>query len=47
MSIWGRSLIDVPKVKSVARGPDEDRLVLLKYSDQGAFHPNSMRRLSD
>ena len=47
MNILGRSLIDVPKVKSVARGPDEDRLVLLKYSDQGAFHPNSMRRLSD
>ncbi len=35
MSSMDRSLIDVPKVKSVARGPDQDKLVLLKYSDQG------------
>ena len=36
-----RSLIDVPKVKSVARGPGQERLVLLKYSDQGAYHSSS------
>ncbi|KAI8981136.1 guanine-N-1-methyltransferase [Trametes punicea] len=32
--VMKRSLLDVPKVKSVARGPNQERLVLLKYSDQ-------------
>lgn len=36
-----RSLIDVPKVKSVVRGPNQERLVLLKYSDQGAYISSS------
>ncbi|KAI0363619.1 guanine-N-1-methyltransferase [Pilatotrama ljubarskyi] len=33
------SLLDVPRVKSVARAPDEQRLVLLKYSDQADLSP--------
>ena len=32
-----RSLLDVPKVKSVARGPNQERLVLLKFTNKGAF----------
>ncbi|KAI0334419.1 guanine-N-1-methyltransferase [Cubamyces sp. BRFM 1775] len=37
--IMKRSLIDVPKVKSVVRGPGEERFVLLKYSDQADLTP--------
>ncbi|KAI0800742.1 guanine-N-1-methyltransferase [Fomes fomentarius] len=37
-----RSLIDVPKVKSVARGPGQERLVLLKYSDQAELSPEAL-----
>ncbi|KAI0778716.1 guanine-N-1-methyltransferase [Trametes elegans] len=32
--VMKRALLDVPKIKSVARGPNDERLVLLKYSDQ-------------
>ncbi|KAI0756468.1 guanine-N-1-methyltransferase [Daedaleopsis nitida] len=37
-----RLLIDVPKVKSVAPGPDQGRLVLLKYSDQADLSPEAL-----
>ncbi|KAI0715019.1 guanine-N-1-methyltransferase [Earliella scabrosa] len=40
-----RSLIDVPKVKSVARGPGQERLVLLKYSDQADLTPEALEFL--
>ncbi|EIW63983.1 guanine-N-1-methyltransferase [Trametes versicolor FP-101664 SS1] len=38
-SVMKRSLLDVPRVKSVARGPNDERLVLLKYSDQADLTP--------
>ncbi|KAI0639944.1 guanine-N-1-methyltransferase [Trametes polyzona] len=37
--VMKRTLLDVPRVKSVARGPGEQRLVLLKYSDQAELTP--------
>ncbi|KAM5536047.1 hypothetical protein V8D89_010305 [Ganoderma adspersum] len=36
-----RSLIDVAKVKSVARGPNEQRLVLLKYTNEADLPPEA------
>ncbi|OJT04443.1 tRNA (guanine(37)-N1)-methyltransferase [Trametes pubescens] len=38
-SVMKRSLLDVSRVKSVARGPNDERLVLLKYSDQADLTP--------
>lgn len=37
-----RSLIDVAKVKSVARGPNEQRLVLLKYTNEADLPPEAL-----
>ncbi|RPD82186.1 hypothetical protein L226DRAFT_564791 [Lentinus tigrinus ALCF2SS1-7] len=40
-----RSLIDVPKVKSVAQGPNQERLVLLRYSDQADLTEDAVQFL--
>ena len=36
-TLFSRSLIDIARVKSVARGPNQERLVLLKYTHEGAI----------
>ncbi|KAI0361046.1 guanine-N-1-methyltransferase [Trametes cingulata] len=43
--VMKRSLLDVPRVKSVARGPDEQRLVLLKYTDKADLTPEVLEFL--
>ncbi|KAI0660588.1 guanine-N-1-methyltransferase [Cubamyces menziesii] len=45
--IMRRSLIDVPKTKSVMRGPNEERLVLLKYSDRADLTPEVLDFLKE
>ncbi|TBU34375.1 guanine-N-1-methyltransferase [Dichomitus squalens] len=40
-----RALIDVSKVKSVVRGPDQQRLVLFRYTDQADLSPEALEFL--
>ncbi|KAI0652393.1 guanine-N-1-methyltransferase [Trametes meyenii] len=44
--VMKRSLIDVPRVKSVARGLNDERLVLLKYSKQAELTPEVLEFLN-
>ncbi|KAH9858334.1 guanine-N-1-methyltransferase [Lenzites betulinus] len=43
--VMKRTLLDVPRVKSVAHGPEEQRLVLLRYSEKADLTPEVLEFL--